>query len=110
MMMVGDLNQDAVLAATGLQLPGAHSFFVGNPRIGKTFFDATQAIGAVIPVRVHVWVDGDGPAHISYFDPARSSPPSIRLSAMPGGRYPNRFAPSPKPRWAPVAHLRRPLR
>lgn len=70
MMIVGDLNQDAVLAATGLQLPGAHSFFVGNPRIGKTFFDATQAIGAVIPVRVHVWVDGDGPAHISYFDPA----------------------------------------
>ncbi|KZS52218.1 hypothetical protein A4G26_03910 [Mycobacterium kansasii] len=70
MMIVGDLNQDAVLAATGLQLPGAHSFFIGNPRIGKTFFDATQAIGAVIPVRMHVWVDGDGPAHISYFDPA----------------------------------------
>ncbi|QUR68690.1 DUF302 domain-containing protein [Mycobacterium spongiae] len=70
MMIVGDVNQDAELAATGLQLPGAHSFFVGNPKIGKTFFESTQAIGAVIPVRVSVWVDGDGPAHISYFDPA----------------------------------------
>lgn len=70
MMVVGDINQDAALAATGLQLPGAHSFFIGNPQIGKTFFDATQAIGAVIPVRVNVWVDRDGPAHISYFDPA----------------------------------------
>lgn len=70
MMIIGDINQDAALAATGLQLPGAHSFFVGNPQIGKTAFDETQAIGAVIPVRVSVWVDGDGPAHISYFDPA----------------------------------------
>ncbi|WP_262490906.1 DUF302 domain-containing protein [Mycobacterium simiae] len=70
MTIVGDINQDAALAATGLQLPGAHSFFIGNPKTGKTFFDATQAIGAVIPVRVHVWVDRDGPAHISYFDPA----------------------------------------
>lgn len=70
MMIVGDINQDAELSATGLRLPGAHSFFVGNPQLGKTFFDATQAIGAVIPVQVHVWVDGEGPAHISYFDPA----------------------------------------
>ncbi|MEB4203204.1 DUF302 domain-containing protein [Mycobacterium ulcerans] len=70
MLIVGDINQDAELAANGLRLPGAHSFFVGNPQIGKTFFDATQAIGTVVPVRVHVWVDGDGPAHISYIDPA----------------------------------------
>lgn len=70
MMIVGEVNQDAELAANGLRLPGAHSFFVGNPALGKTFFDATKAIGAVVPVRMHVWADADGPAHIGYFDPA----------------------------------------
>ena len=69
-MIVGEVNQDAELAAIGLRLPGAHSFFVGNPKIGKTFFEATNAIGAVVPVRMHVWADGGGPAHIGYFDPA----------------------------------------
>ncbi len=70
MMIVGEVNQDAELAANGLRLPGAHAFFVGNPQLGKTFFDATKAIGAVVPVRMQVWADSDGPAHISYFDPA----------------------------------------
>lgn len=70
MMIVGEVNQDAELAANGLRLPGASSFFVGNPQLGKTFFDATKAIGAVVPVRMHVWADADGPAHIGYFDPA----------------------------------------
>ncbi|OBS02437.1 hypothetical protein A9W98_14950 [Mycobacterium gordonae] len=70
MMIVGEVNEDAELAANGLRLPGASSFFVGNPGLGKKFFDATKAIGAVVPVRMHVWVDGDGPAHIGYFDPA----------------------------------------
>lgn len=70
MMIIGDVNQDAELSTLGLDLPGAHSFFVGHPQIGKEFFEATTAIGAVVPVRVHVWVDGAGPAHISYFDPA----------------------------------------
>jgi len=70
MTIVGEVNQDAELAANGLRLPGAHTFFVGNPQLGKTFFDATKAIGAVVPVRMHVWVDADGPAHIGYFDPA----------------------------------------
>lgn len=70
MMIVGEVNQDAELAADGLQLPGAASLFVGNPQLGKTFFEATNAIGVVVPVRLHVWVDGQGPAHISYLDPA----------------------------------------
>ncbi|OBJ84654.1 hypothetical protein A9W97_20220 [Mycobacterium gordonae] len=70
MTIVGEVNQDAELAANGLRLPGAHTFFVGNPQLGKTFFDATKAIGAVVPVRMHVWADADGPAHIGYFDPA----------------------------------------
>ncbi|MHA7698780.1 DUF302 domain-containing protein [Mycobacterium sp. ML1] len=69
-MIIGEVNQDAELAANGLRLPGAHTFFVGNPQLGKTFFDATKAIGAVVPVRMHVWADADGPAHIGYFDPA----------------------------------------
>lgn len=70
MTIVGEVNQDAELAANGLRLPGAHTFFVGNPQLGKTFFDSTKAIGAVVPVRMHVWADADGPAHIGYFDPA----------------------------------------
>lgn len=70
MMIVGDVNQDAELAANGLRLPGAHAFFVGNPQLGKTFFEATKAIGAVVPVRMHVWADAAGSSHIGYFDPA----------------------------------------
>lgn len=70
MTIVGEVNQDAELAANGLRLPGAHTFFVGNPELGKAFFDATKAIGSVVPVRLHVWADADGPVHIGYFDPA----------------------------------------
>jgi uncharacterized protein (DUF302 family) len=57
------------LSAPGLQLEGAHSFFVGNPAAGRTFFEATPAIGAVIPLRIHVWAGDDGSAHVGYFDP-----------------------------------------
>jgi uncharacterized protein (DUF302 family) len=53
-----------------LNLTGAHSFFVGNPSAGKMFFETTPAIGAVVPLRMHVWADDNGQTHISYFDPA----------------------------------------
>ncbi|EUA11464.1 hypothetical protein I546_3024 [Mycobacterium kansasii 732] len=70
MTVLGDVNQASRLEAIGLQLQRSHSFFVGNPQIGKTLFGATQAIGAVVPVRMQVWAESRGPAHISYFDPA----------------------------------------
>jgi uncharacterized protein (DUF302 family) len=70
MMILGDLDQAGALKTTGLELKGAHSFFVGNPAAGKMFFQQTPAIGAVIPLRILVWADNDGKAHLSYFDPS----------------------------------------
>ncbi|HEY9267120.1 MAG TPA: DUF302 domain-containing protein [Mycobacterium sp.] len=69
MMILGDLDQAAALKATGLNLSGAHTFFVGNPSVGKMFFEQTPAIGAVLPLRILVWAGNDGKAHVSYFDP-----------------------------------------
>ncbi|MBX9640353.1 MAG: DUF302 domain-containing protein, partial [Mycobacteriaceae bacterium] len=71
MVILGDLNEETRLEAVGVQSQRAHSFFIGDPQIGKTLFSVTQAIGAVVPVRVTVWSNGrGGPALISYFDPA----------------------------------------
>lgn len=70
MMALGDLNQAGALSATGLELEGAHSYFAGNPSAGSMFFEMTPAIGAVIPLQMHVWADDAGAAYISYFDPA----------------------------------------
>ncbi len=69
MMILGDLDQAGALKTTGLNLKGAHTFFVGNPSAGKMFFEQTPAIGSVIPVRMLVWADNDGNVHVSYFDP-----------------------------------------
>ena len=69
MMILGDLDQAGALKTTGLDLKGAHSFFVGNPAAGKMFFEQTPAIGSVIPLQMHVWADEAGKTSISYFDP-----------------------------------------
>jgi uncharacterized protein (DUF302 family) len=69
MMILGDLDQAAALKSTGLNLAGAHTFFVGNPSVGKMFFQQTAAIGTVLPLRMLVWAGNDGKAHVSYFDP-----------------------------------------
>jgi uncharacterized protein (DUF302 family) len=69
MMILGDLDQASALKATSLNLAGAHTFFVGNPSVGKMFFEKTPAIGTVLPLRVLVWAGNDGKAHVSYFDP-----------------------------------------
>ncbi|UQA97076.1 DUF302 domain-containing protein [Streptomyces halobius] len=70
MMVLGDLNQAGALKSTGLDLKGAHAYFVGNPAKGKMFFQQNPAIGAVIPLRMYVWADEHGTSHIGYFDPA----------------------------------------
>ncbi|MEU9599843.1 DUF302 domain-containing protein [Streptomyces sp. NPDC048109] len=70
MMVLGDLNQAGALKSTGLELKGAHAYFVGNPTKGKMFFGENPAIGTVIPLRMYVWADADGKAHIGYYDPA----------------------------------------
>ncbi|UGY94616.1 DUF302 domain-containing protein [Streptomyces gobiensis] len=70
MMVLGDLNQAGALKSTGLRLKGARAYFIGNPTKGKMFFQQNPAIGAVIPLRMYVWADDDGSAHVGYFDPA----------------------------------------
>lgn len=71
MMVLGDINQAAMMTSTGMNLKGAHAFFIGSPVKGKMFFSQDPAIGAVVPVGMFVWADATGKAHVGYFDPAR---------------------------------------
>ena len=70
MMVLGTINQKGALSTTGLNLKGAESFFVGNPVIGKKFFEMDPAIGTELPVRVFVWVNAQGKAELGYFNPS----------------------------------------
>jgi len=69
MMVLGTLNQAGALSVAGLQLKGAETFFIGNPSVGKMFFQADPAIGAVLPLRLYTWVNDAGKAEVGYFDP-----------------------------------------
>ena len=70
MMVLGNLNQKGALSTTGLSLAGAESFFIGNPVVGKKLFQMDAAAGAVIPLRVYVWVDANGKTEVGYFKPS----------------------------------------
>lgn len=70
MMVLGSLNQKGALSTTGLSLKGAEAFFVGNPVVGKKLFQMDAAAGAVIPLRVYVWVDAGGKTEVGYFRPS----------------------------------------
>ena len=70
MMVLGQLNQAGALSVTGLHLKGAETFFVGNPTTGKKLFAMDPAVGAVIPVRMYVWVDGAGQTEVGYLQPS----------------------------------------
>jgi uncharacterized protein (DUF302 family) len=69
MMVMGSLDQASALSMTGLRLPGAETFFVGNPATGKMFFQADPAAGAVLPVRMYAWVNSAGKTEVGYIDP-----------------------------------------
>lgn len=69
MMVMGHLDQQKVLAMTGLNLAGAQSFFIGNPMVGKKLFGMNPAVGAVVPLRVYVW-EANGESHVGYFRPS----------------------------------------
>jgi len=71
MMVLGTLNQAGALSVTGLQLRGAETFFVGNPTVGKKLFEMNPAIGAVIPVRIYVWVNAAGKTEVGYLQPSK---------------------------------------
>ncbi|MEO6869525.1 MAG: DUF302 domain-containing protein [Ginsengibacter sp.] len=67
MMVLSELNQGKVLSMTGLSI-NAHSFFVGNPTVGKQAFSADPSVGLVIPVRINVYEQG-GATYVNYFKP-----------------------------------------
>lgn len=69
MMVMGHLNQAQVLTMTGLHLPGAQSFLIGNPSVGKKLFAKNPAVGAVVPLRVFVW-KRSGHTYVGYFQPS----------------------------------------
>lgn len=71
MMVMGTLNQASVLTTTGLHLKGAESFFIGNPTVGKKLFQMDPAAGAVVPLRIYVWVNATGKTQIGYYQPSQ---------------------------------------
>jgi len=68
MMVLAELNQGKILSMTGLQVKG-HSFFVGNPNVGKEAFSADPSVGLVIPVRINVY-EKEGKTYVNYFKPS----------------------------------------
>lgn len=69
LLVMGTVNQKAILSMTGLNLAGAESFLVGNPRVGKELFSMNPAVAAVVPARISVWVT-DGTTYVGYFKPS----------------------------------------
>lgn len=68
MMVLSELNQGKVLSMTGLSI-NAHSFFIGNPNVGKQAFSSDPSVGLVIPVRVNVY-EQNGATYVNYFKPS----------------------------------------
>ncbi|HKI44236.1 MAG TPA: DUF302 domain-containing protein [Balneolales bacterium] len=75
MMVMGQLNQGKVLSMTGISVK-SHTFFVGNPSVGKKLFSADHAAGAAVPVRVNIYEDTNGHTYVAYI------PPSEELSSL----------------------------
>ncbi len=67
MMVLSELNQGKILSMTGLHVK-AHSFFIGNPNVGKQAFSVDPSVGLVVPVRVNVY-EKDGKTYVNYFKP-----------------------------------------
>jgi uncharacterized protein (DUF302 family) len=68
MMVLSELNQGNILSMTGLNVQ-AHSFFIGNPNVGKKAFSANPSVGVVIPVRVNVYSQ-NSTTYVNYFKPS----------------------------------------
>lgn len=69
MMIMGPINQGKMLAMTGLKLKAA-TFFVGNPMMGKKVFSAEPGAGVALPVRITIYVAGNGKTYVSYTPPS----------------------------------------
>ncbi|WGE30997.1 DUF302 domain-containing protein (plasmid) [Edwardsiella tarda] len=69
LMVMGHINQAKALSMTGLKMEGGESILVGNPQMGKKIFSMDPAAGAVLPVRMYVWID-QGKTWIGWFRPS----------------------------------------
>ena len=68
MMVLAEINQGKILSMTGLRI-NAHSFFIGNPNVGKMAFSADPSVGVVIPVRVNIYEE-NGKVKVNYYKPS----------------------------------------
>ncbi|HKK00877.1 MAG TPA: DUF302 domain-containing protein [Desulfuromonadales bacterium] len=91
LMVLGKVNQKAIMSMTGLQLAGAESFLVGNPRVGKKLFGMNSAVAAVIPARISVWV-AHGTTYVGYFKPSALMGEISPALARPGAMLDMKFA------------------
>ena len=69
LMILGKVDQKAIMSMAGLNMEGGESFLVGNPRVGKSFFSMNPAVVAVIPGRISVWAQS-GTTYVGYFQPS----------------------------------------
>jgi uncharacterized protein (DUF302 family) len=81
LMVLGQLNQAAVLSQTGLQLQGAQAFFVGNPVVGKALFSMDPAVGLLIPARIYVW-EAHNTTYVGFLNPAQLWADSMLKTSM----------------------------
>ena len=66
--VLSEMDQGNMLSMTGLHV-NVHTFFIGNPNVGKQAFSADPSVGLVIPVRVNVYEE-NGKTYVSYFKPS----------------------------------------
>lgn len=70
MMVMGELHQGKVLEMTGLKVQ-SETIFVGNPAVGKQFFEIEPGAGVVLPVRVNIFQNAEGKTVVAYIPPSR---------------------------------------
>ncbi len=69
MMVMGTINQGKMLSMTGLSLK-SETFFVGNPMMAKKLFTSEPGSGVAVPIRLTVYVAGNGKTYVTYTPPS----------------------------------------
>lgn len=69
MMVMGTINQGKMLSMTGIKLK-SESLFVGSPMMAKKLFSSEPGAGVAVPVRVTIYVAGNGKTYASYTPPS----------------------------------------
>lgn len=91
LIVMGKVNQKAILSMTGLKIEGGESLLVGNPRVGKKLFGMNRAVAAVIPARISVWAE-HGTTYVGYFKPSALMGMISHDLAIPGTMLDKKFA------------------